>query len=83
MNFSVIFNLTFQDVQFALGSFIERLEEDCGGRVTGAEIRISCPDPFSQGVPARAIIDNVTSYVMRHQVYAEVKNKNEWVQVAS
>ena len=82
LNFSAIFNVTPQEVELALGSFIERFGRRLWRlRITGAEIRISCTDPFSQGtVPVRAVINNVSSYVMRHELYAEVKNnKNEWV----
>lgn len=82
INFSAVFNVTPEDVEAAFGSFLERFGRRLWRlRVTSAEIRISCVDPASgQPFPLRAIINNVSGYVVKSELYMEIKNnKGEWV----
>ncbi|QWU87678.1 hypothetical protein CA3LBN_001943 [Candidozyma haemuli] len=82
INFSAVFNVTPEDVEAAFGSFLERFGRRLWRlRVTCAEIRISCVDPTSgQPFPLRAIINNVSGYVVKSELYMEIKNgKGEWV----
>ncbi|KAF3986487.1 hypothetical protein FT663_04865 [Candidozyma haemuli var. vulneris] len=82
INFSAVFNVTPEDVEAAFGSFLERFGRRLWRlRVTCAEIRISCVDPASgQPFPLRAIINNVSGYVVKSELYMEIKNqKGEWV----
>lgn len=82
INFSHVFNVTPEDVEAAFGSFLERFGRRLWRlRVTSAEIRISCVDASSgQPFPLRAIINNVSGYVVKSELYMEIKNnKGEWV----
>lgn len=82
INFSAVFNVLPSEVEAAFGSFLERFGRRLWRlRVTGAEIRISCIDPQSgQPFPLRAIINNVSGYVVKSELYMEIKNtKGEWV----
>ncbi|CAH6723081.1 acetyl-CoA carboxylase [[Candida] jaroonii] len=82
INFSTSFNILPEEVEAAFGSFLERFGRRLWRlRVTGAEIRISCTDPTTgQSFPLRAIINNVSGYVVKSELYMEVKNaKDEWV----
>lgn len=82
INFSAVFNVLPQEVEAAFGSFLERFGRRLWRlRVTGAEIRISCIDPQSgQPFPLRAIITNVSGYVVKSELYMEIKNTNgDWV----
>lgn len=82
INFSAVFNVLPQEVEAAFGSFLERFGRRLWRlRVTGAEIRISCIDPQSgQPFPLRAIINNVSGYVVKSELYMEIKNtKGDWV----
>lgn len=82
INFSSVFNVLPEEVEAAFGSFLERFGRRLWRlRVTGAEIRIACTDP-NTGVsfPLRAIINNVSGYVVKSELYMEVKNpKGEWI----
>ncbi|GME67315.1 unnamed protein product [[Candida] boidinii] len=82
INFSAVFNITPQDVENAFGGFLERFGRRLWRlRVTAAEIRIMCTDPET-GIPfpLRAMINNVSGYVVKSEMYIEEKNANgEWV----
>lgn len=82
INFSAVFNVLPLEVEAAFGSFLERFGRRLWRlRVTGAEIRISCIDPQSgQPFPLRAIITNVSGYVVKSELYMEIKNtKGDWI----
>lgn len=82
INFSNVFNVVPEDVEAAFESFLERFGRRLWRlRVTGAEIRISCIDPSTgQPFPLRAVISNVSGYVVKSELYMEIKNtKGEWV----
>lgn len=82
INFSAVFNVLPEEVEAAFGSFLERFGRRLWRlRVTGAEIRIACTDPTTgNSFPLRAIINNVSGYVVKSELYMEVKNtKGEWV----
>lgn len=82
INFSAVFNITPEDVENAFGGFLERFGRRLWRlRVTGAEIRIMCTDPET-GVPfpLRAVINNVSGYVVKSELYVEERNsKGEWI----
>ncbi|ODQ82475.1 hypothetical protein BABINDRAFT_30653 [Babjeviella inositovora NRRL Y-12698] len=82
INFSAVFNILPEDVEAAFGGFLERFGRRLWRlRIAGAEIRIMCTDPKS-GVPfpLRAIINNVSGYVVKSDMYMEAKNaQGEWV----
>lgn len=82
INFSAVFSLLPEEVEAAFGGFLERFGRRLWRlRVTSAEIRIMCTDP-STGIPypLRAMINNVSGYVVKSEMYMEVKNaKGEWV----
>lgn len=82
INFSAVFNITPEDVENAFASFLERFGRRLWRlRVTGAEIRIMCTDPKT-GVPfpLRAMINNVSGYVVKSELYIEEKNsQGEWI----
>lgn len=82
INFSNSFNVQAHEVEAAFGSFLETFGRRLWRlRVTGAEIRIVCTDPSSgTNFPLRAFINNVSGYVVKSDLYMEVKNpKGEWV----
>lgn len=82
INFSNSFNVQAHEVEAAFGSFLETFGRRLWRlRVTGAEIRIVCTDPTSKTTfPLRAFINNVSGYVVKSELYMEVKNpKGEWV----
>ncbi|KAK9486980.1 acetyl-CoA carboxylase [Lipomyces starkeyi] len=82
INFSPIFHLVPEEVEAAFGQFLERFGRRLWRlRVTGAEIRIMCTDPETNvPYPLRAIITNVSGYVVQSELYTEVKNdKGQWV----
>lgn len=82
INFSTVFNILPEEVEAAFESFLERFGRRLWRlRVTGAEIRISCIDQATgQPFPLRAIINNVSGYVVKSELYMEIKNtKGEWV----
>ncbi|ODV86304.1 hypothetical protein CANARDRAFT_6793 [[Candida] arabinofermentans NRRL YB-2248] len=82
INFSAVFNITPKDVESAFGGFLERFGRRLWRlRVTGAEIRIMCTNPET-GVPfpLRAMINNVSGYVVKSDMYIEEKNANgDWI----
>ncbi|QPG73096.1 acetyl-coenzyme-A carboxylase [Brettanomyces nanus] len=81
INFSAVFNITPADVESAFGGFLERFGRRFWRlRVTGAEIRIMCTDSDT-GVPfpLRAVINNVSGYVVKSELYVEERDSNsEW-----
>ena len=82
INFSPVFPLSPEEIEPALGGFIERFGRRLWRlRVTGAEIRIVCTDPESgQSFPIRMLIQNVSGYVIQVEMYAERKaEKGQWV----
>ncbi|KAK6197910.1 acetyl-CoA carboxylase [Scheffersomyces amazonensis] len=82
INFSNVFNVQPEEVEAAFGSFLERFGRRLWRlRVTGAEIRIVCTDQKTgTSFPLRAIINNVSGYVVKSELYMEVKNtKGDWV----
>lgn len=82
INFSAIFALEPQEVEAAFGGFLERFGRRLWRlRITGAEIRIMISDPKTgTSYPLRAMINNVSGYVVQSELYAEVKNsEGEWV----
>lgn len=82
INFSAVFNVTAEEVEAAFGLFLERFGRRLWRlRVTGAEIRISCIDLHTgQPFPLRALITNVSGYVVKSELYMEIKNtKGDWI----
>lgn len=82
INFSNVFNVVPEEVEAAFGSFLERFGRRLWRlRVTSAEISITCADPATgKSFPLRAMINNVSGYVVKSELYMEVKNsKDEWV----
>jgi len=82
INFTPVFPLSPEEIEPALGGFIERFGRRLWRlRVTGAEIRIICTDPKSGlAYPLRVIIQNVSGYVIQVEMYAERKtDKGQWV----
>jgi acetyl-CoA carboxylase/biotin carboxylase 1 len=82
INFSAVFNVLPEDVEAAFGGFLERFGRRLWRlRIAAAEIRIMCTDPKT-GVPfpLRAMINNVSGYVVKSELYMEVKNsQGDWV----
>ncbi|GMM31007.1 acetyl-CoA carboxylase [Martiniozyma asiatica (nom. inval.)] len=82
LNFSAVFNISPEDVENAFASFLERFGRRLWRlRVTGAEIRIMCTDPQT-GVPfpLRAMINNVSGYVVKSDLYVEERNaQGDWI----
>ncbi|ODV62628.1 acetyl-CoA carboxylase ACC1 [Ascoidea rubescens DSM 1968] len=82
INFSAFFNVTPKDVEAAFGGFLERFGRRLWRlRITAAEIRITCTDPNS-GItfPLRAFINNVSGFVVKSELYTEVKNtEGQWI----
>ncbi|SCU82993.1 LAMI_0C01618g1_1 [Lachancea mirantina] len=82
INFSAVFDVSPEDVEAAFGGFLERFGKRLLRlRVAAAEIRIIIKDPQTgTPVPLRALINNVSGYVVKTELYTEVKNaQGEWV----
>ncbi|CAI4767824.1 AQG_2a_G0047460.mRNA.1.CDS.1 [Saccharomyces cerevisiae] len=82
INFIAVFDISPEDVEAAFGGFLERFGKRLLRlRVSSAEIRIIIKDPQTGApVPLRALINNVSGYVIKTEMYTEVKNaKGEWV----
>ncbi|KAI5477007.1 hypothetical protein MNV49_006965 [Pseudohyphozyma bogoriensis] len=74
LNFVYSLRLDFEDVQTALAGFIDRHGKRFWRlRVTGAEIRIIIEDAQGNTQPIRAIIDNVSGFVVKYEAYREVE----------
>ena len=77
INFSHVFPLSPQEVEQAIGGFLDRFGRRLWRlRVTGAEIRIIVTDPQT-GIPypLRVIITNTSGYVIQVEMYAERKSE--------
>jgi acetyl-CoA carboxylase/biotin carboxylase 1 len=82
INFTPTFELFPEEVEQALGGFIERFGRRVWRlRITNVEVRIICKDPATELLfPLRVIISNVSGFVIKIDTYAEVKNdKGEWI----
>ena len=83
INFSPVFPLEPQDVEEALGGFLERFGRRAWRlRVTEAEIRIICTEPTTGlPYPLRVVISNTSGYVIQVEMYAERKSDRggEWI----
>ena len=83
INFSAVFPLEPEDVEEALGGFLERFGRRAWRlRVTVAEIRIICTDPTTgTPYPLRVVISNTSGYVIQVELYAERKSdkEGEWI----
>ncbi|KAG5368607.1 Acetyl-CoA carboxylase [Yarrowia sp. E02] len=82
INFSAVFALKPEEVEAAFGGFLERFGRRLWRlRVTGAEIRMMVSDPETgSAFPLRAMINNVSGYVVQSELYAEAKNdKGQWI----
>lgn len=83
----IFFTQTFVDlapdeVEAALGGFLERFGRRLWRlRVTGCEVRIMCTDSSSgMAFPLRVIISNVSGFVVKIELYSEVKDSNgRWI----
>jgi acetyl-CoA carboxylase/biotin carboxylase 1 len=83
----IFFTQTFVDlrpdeVEAALGGFLERFGRRLWRlRVTGCEVRIVCTDSATgMAFPLRVIISNVSGFVVKIELYSEVKDKNgRWI----
>ncbi|AMD21457.1 HER178Cp [Eremothecium sinecaudum] len=76
INFSAVFDVTLEDVANAFGGFLERYGKRLLRlRVAAAEIRIMIKDSETGSpIPLRALINNVSGYVVRTEFYTEIKN---------
>lgn len=76
INFSAVFDVSLEDVQAAFGGFLERFGKRLLRlRIAAAEIRIIINDSKTNTpLPLRALINNVSGYVVRTQLYTEIKN---------
>ncbi|KAH3903567.1 acetyl-CoA carboxylase ACC1 SCDLUD_001209 [Saccharomycodes ludwigii] len=82
INFSSVFDITPEDVEAAFGGFLERFGKRLLRlRIAAAEIRIIIKDPKTGSpVPLRALINNVSGYVVKTELYTEIKNsEGVWV----
>ena len=78
INFSSVFDITPEDVESAFGGFLERFGKRLLRlRVAAAEIRIIVSDPKTGSpVTLRALINNVSGYVVKTEMYSEIKNQD-------
>jgi acetyl-CoA carboxylase/biotin carboxylase 1 len=83
INFSHVFPLTPQEIEEAIGGFLDRFGRRLWRlRVSGAEIRIIITDPQTgTPYPLRVIITNTSGYVINVEMYAERKSEKagKWV----
>ena len=82
INFTPTFELFPEEVEQALGGFIERFGRRMWRlRISCVEVRIICKDPVTELLfPLRVIITNVSGFVIKVDTYAEIKNdKGEWI----
>ena len=74
LNFLYNLRVSFDDVQEALAGFIDRHGKRLWRlRVTGAEIRIVLEDEEGNVQPIRAVIENVSGFVVKYEAYQEVE----------
>ena len=76
INFTPGFELFPEEVEQALGGFIERFGRRMWRlRITQVEVRIICKDPDTEmPFPLRVVITNVSGFVIKVDTYAETKN---------
>ena len=83
INFSTVFPLQPEEVEGALGGFLERFARRAWRlRVTGAEIRVICTDANTGHVyPLRVVITNTSGYIVDVELYIERKSDKggEWI----
>ncbi|OBZ91864.1 Acetyl-CoA carboxylase [Choanephora cucurbitarum] len=83
INFIPTFAIEAEDVEHALKDFVDRHGKRLWKlRVTGAEIRFNVQSkrPDAPIIPMRFIVDNVSGFILKVEVYQEVKTeKNGWV----
>ena len=82
INFSAVFDISPEAVEAAFGGFLERFGRRLLRlRVAAAEIRIIIKDPQTgTPVPIRALINNVSGFVVKTELYTEIKNaQGEWI----
>ncbi|TIA89702.1 hypothetical protein E3P79_02793 [Wallemia ichthyophaga] len=74
LNFLYNLRVSFDEVQEALAGFIDRHGKRLWRlRVTGAEIRIVLEDEEGNVQPIRAVIENVSGFVVKYEAYQEVE----------
>ena len=73
IHFSAVFDVSPEDVEAAFGGFLERFGKRLLRlRVAAAEIRIIIKDPKTGSpVPLRALINNVSGYVVKTELYTD------------
>ncbi|KAI8084162.1 acetyl-CoA carboxylase [Gilbertella persicaria] len=83
INFIPTFAIEAEDVEHALKDFVDRHGKRLWKlRVTGAEIRFNVQSkrPDAPIIPMRFTVDNVSGFILKVEVYQEVKTeKNGWV----
>lgn len=83
INFSLVFPLGPQDVEEALGGFLDRFGRRAWRlRVTGVEVRILCTDPVTGApYPLRVVINNTSGYIIEVELYEERKSERggDWL----
>ncbi|KAI9477730.1 MAG: acetyl-CoA carboxylase [Benjaminiella poitrasii] len=83
INFIPTFALETNEVEQALTDFVDRHGKRLWKlRVTGAEIRfnIQPKHPNQAPIPIRFVVDNVSGFVLKVDIYQEIKSdKNEWI----
>ncbi|ORX57605.1 acetyl-CoA carboxylase [Hesseltinella vesiculosa] len=83
INFIPTFAIEADEVETALKDFVDRHGKRLWKlRVTGAEIRfnIQSKRPDAPVIPLRFTVDNVSGYILKVDVYQEVKtDKNGWI----
>lgn len=76
MNFVYSLRIDFDEIQQALAGFIERHGKRLWRlRVTSSEIRFVLEDEQGHLQPVRAIIENVSGFVVKYEAYREVKGE--------
>ena len=73
LNFVYNLNVTYEEVLQAMAGFIERHGKRLWRlHVTGSEIRISLEDDEGNVTPIRAVIENVSGFIVNYNGYQEV-----------
>lgn len=76
LNFIYSLRLDFDEIQQALAGFIDRHGKRLWRlRVTSSEIRFVLEDEQGHLQPVRAIIENVSGFVVKYEAYREVKGE--------
>lgn len=83
INFALVFPLEPNEVEEALGGFLDRFGRRAWRlRVTAAEIRIVCTNPVTGApYPLRVIVNNTSGFIIDVELYEERKSERggEWV----